>query len=314
MPERAGAADEEREGADQVRELVPNPTTGGRSGARLARVCTGAVVAALLCGAALGCAFGADTAPVPDFAPDSATGWLAQDDEFIPPPDGPGPIVSDPAHPYISFYKWRTNPSPAFRVADLTNPILQPWVKERLKKVNERALSGKVVSIPKERCWPVGVPAFLLLPATPVYFIQTPREVLMIWTQDHQVRRVSLNVPHSAGIKPSWFGESIGRYEGDTLVVDTIGHSTRTFVDNYQTPHTDALHVVERFRMIDGGKTLEVKAHVEDPGAFTTPWDAVQRYGRVKQGPLPEMACAENNDDYFHHGLDPMPHADTPDF
>jgi hypothetical protein len=298
-----------------VRELVPNPATGGVSGARLGRVRTGAVVAGLLgAGVALGCAFGADTAPVPDFAPDSATGWLAQDDEFIPPPDGPGPVLSDPRHPYISFYKWRTNPNPAFRVADLTNPILQPWVKEQLKKVNERALSGKVVSIPKERCWPVGVPAFLLLSATPVYFIQAPSEVLMIWTQDHQVRRVYLNVPHSAGIKPSWFGESVGRYEGGTLVVDTIGLSSRTFVDNYQTPHTDALHVIERFGMIDDGRTLEVNVHVEDPGAFTTPWDAVQHYGRVKQGPLPEMACAENNDDYFRHGLDPMPRADTPDF
>jgi hypothetical protein len=297
-------------GEAHVRVLVPKPTSGGA----VAAVLIAAALAGLVRAAMLAAAFGAESAAPPNFAPDSATGWLAQDDEFIPPPAGPGPVVSDPAHPYISFYKWRTNPNPAFRVADLGNPILQPWVKEQLKKVNERALSGKVVSIPKERCWPVGVPAFLLLPATPVYFIQTPREVTMIWMQDHQVRRVYLNVAHSAAIKPSWFGESVGHYEGDTLVVDTIGLSTRTFVDNYQTPHTAQLHVVERFRMIDGGKTLEVKAHVEDPGAFTSPWDAIQRYQRVRQGPIQEMACAENNDDYFHHELDPMPQADTPDF
>jgi hypothetical protein len=255
----------------------------------------------------------ADNGPLPNFAPDSVTGWLAQDDEFIPPPSGPGPIRFDPAHPYISFYKNPRNPHPAFRVADLTNPILQPWTREALKKANERALSGKVASIPKERCWPVGVPAFLLLPATPVYFIQTPKEVNLIWMQDHQVRRVYLDVPHASNPKPSWLGESVGHYEGDALVVDTIGLSTRTFVDNYLTPHTDALHVVERFHLINDGKALEVNVHVEDPGAFTTPWDAIQRYRRVS-APFQENACAENNGDMFNQGLDPMPQADRPDF
>jgi len=279
----------------------------------------GGVLAGLVCaGISLGAVFGAETvqvaSAVPDFAPNSTTGWLAQDDEFIPPPSGPGPVKSDPGRPYISFYKWRDNPNPMFRVADLSNPILQPWAREQLRQVNERVLSGKVVSIPKERCWPVGVPAFLLLPATPVYFMQTRKEVVMVWMQDHQVRHVYLDVPHSASPKPSWFGESVGRYEGDALVVDTVGLSARTFVDNYQTPHTDQLHVVERFRLVDGGKTLEVNAHMEDAGAFTTPWTAIQRYRRVEQGPMAEMACAENNDDHFHHDLGPMPQADHPDF
>jgi hypothetical protein len=274
----------------------------------------GGVLAGLVCAAVgLGSALGAETG-APNFAPTSATGWLAQDDEFIPPPSGPGPVRSDPARPYISFYKWRDNPNPMFRVADLSNPILQPWVRDELRQVNARVLAGKVVSIPKERCWPVGVPAFLLLPATPVYFSQTRQEVVMVWMQDHQVRHVYLDVPHSANLKPSWFGESVGRYEGDSLLVDTIGLSTRTFVDNYQTPHTDALHVVERFRMVDAGKTLEVNVHVEDAGAFTVAWNAIQRYRRVEQGPMIEMACAENNGDHFHHGLDPMPQADRPDF
>src|SRR5580704_6517941 len=70
---------------------------------------------------------------VPNFAPTVATGWLAQDDEFIVPPSGPGPIVSDPAHPYISFYKFPRNPHPTFRVAELSNPILQPWTRDRLR-------------------------------------------------------------------------------------------------------------------------------------------------------------------------------------
>jgi hypothetical protein len=271
--------------------------------------------ASLLCvAAALLSAAGAETAKAPNFAPDDLTGWQLSDDEFIPPPSGPGPVVSDPAHPYVSFYRFPRNPRPTFRVAELSNPILQPWVRERLRKVNERSLSGQVVAIPKERCWPVGVPAFLLLPATPVYFLQTPKQVSMIWMQNHQVRRVYMDVPHAAKVTPSWYGESVGRYEGDTLVVDTIGISDKSYVDNYQTPHTDQLHVVERFHLIDGGKTLEVNIHLEDPGAFTTPWNAIQRYRRTTNGPLSENVCAENNGDHFHHDLEPMPEADKPDF
>jgi hypothetical protein len=264
--------------------------------------------------AGLGPAAGAETVKKPNFAPDDLTGWQLLDDEFIPPPSGAGPVVSDPAHPYVSFYRFPRNPKPTFRVADLTNPILQPWARERLRKVNERSLSGQVVAIPKERCWPVGVPAFLLLPATPVYFLQAPKQVSMIWMQNHQVRRVYLDVPHSANVTPSWYGESVGHYEGDALVVDTIGISDKSYVDNYQTPHTGQLHVVERFHLIDDGKTLEVNVHVEDPGAFTMPWNAIQRYRRTTGGPLSEVVCAENNDDHFHHRLEPMPEADKPDF
>jgi hypothetical protein len=255
---------------------------------------------------------GADA--IPNFAPNADTGWQLTDDEFIPPPSGPGPVVSDPAHPYISFYRFPRNPDPTFRVADLSNPILQPWVREALRKANERSLSGKYIAIPKERCWPVGVPAFLLLPATPVYFLQGEKEVKMIWTQDHQVRRVFMNVPHSAKPKPTWFGESVGHYEGDTLVVDTIGLNDKTYVDNYFTPHTEQLHVIERFRMVDGGKQLEVNVHVEDPGAFTTSWNAIQRYRRTETGPMPETVCAENNGDHFSQNLEPMPTAARADF
>jgi len=269
----------------------------------------GAISLALL---AVPSANGADA--IPNFAPSAATGWQLADDEFIPPPSGPGPVVSDPAHPYISFYRFPQNPKPTFRVADLSNPILQPWTREALRKTNEKSLSGKYLAIPKERCWPVGVPAFLLLPATPVYFLQGEKEVTMIWTQDHQVRHVFLNAAHSARSKPSWFGESVGRYEGDTLVVDTIGLNDKTFVDNYQTPHTEQLHVIERFRMVEDGKTLEVNVHVEDPGAFTTPWNAIQRYRRMETGPMPEIVCAENNGDHFSQNLEPMPTAARPDF
>ena len=275
------------------------------------------LAAALLAGAALAPAFSADEGarkPIPNFAPDTKTGWQLSDDDFLLPESGPGPVVSDPRYPYISFYRYQANPRPSFRVADLNNIILQPSTKDALRKANERALSGQIIAVPKERCIPVGVPAFLLYPATPVYFLQTPNEVVMIWMQDHQVRRIRLNEQHAANPRTEWFGDSVGHYEGDTLVVDTIGLSPRTYVDNYFTPHTAELHVVERFRMIEGGRTLEVKVHVEDPGAFTMPWNAIQLYRRMDNGPMVETVCAENNGDHFDHDIGAIPTAERPDF
>ena len=103
-------------------------------------------------------------------------------------------------------------------------------------------------------------------------FLQTAKEVWIFWTEDKQVRRVYMDVPHSADPKPSWYGESVGHYEGDTLVIDTIGLNDKTFVDIYRTPHTEKLHVVERWRMVDGGQMMEAMFTVDDPDAFYQPW------------------------------------------
>jgi hypothetical protein len=155
---------------------------------------------------------------------------------------------------------------------------------------------------------PAGVPGFHLYGFQPLYFVQTPKEVIMIYSNDQQVRHVYLNVPHSTNRKPSWYGESVGHYEGDTLVVDTIGLNEKTFVDNFRTPHTQKLHVVERFRLIDGGKAMQVDITFDDPDAFNRPWSVMQRYDRVQQ-PMDEQICAENNTQFF-----PIPVADKPDF
>src|SRR5215471_20562889 len=93
-------------------------------------------------------AVAAQAQSTPDFSPDRTTGWIATGQAFLPPASGPGPVVTDPAHlpqPGVS----------SFRVADLSNPILQPWAREELRKANERALSGKAAYTPKERCWPI---------------------------------------------------------------------------------------------------------------------------------------------------------------
>ncbi len=187
------------------------------------------------------------------------------------------------------------------------------WVVEEMRKANDWVLAGKIPFRARERCYPAGVPGWVIYTlAEPISILQTDKQVTMINHGGPEVRRIYLDVPHSANPKPSWYGESVGHYEGgDTLVVDTI--STKTFIDNYRTPHTDQLHVIERYKLIDGGKMMEVMISVDDPGAFTTPWLAMQRFRRV-QREWTEDICAENNFDFLQYEVAPLPQAAKPDF
>jgi hypothetical protein len=303
---------------------------------RHGRPCGSAAASALICCLAIcaGAQAQTTTAPIPNFAPDEHTSWYPDrpdGDNFLPPASGPGPVMSRPGYPYVpNNGRDFASSNPTYRIADLTNPILQPWVVEQMKRDNDEVLAGKIPFMARERCYPGGVPEFDIyrrVGPPMVFFVQTPKEVLIIWRGDQQVRHIYLNVPHSKDPIPSWYGESVGHYEGDTLVVDTIGLNTKTFVDNYRTPHTEQLHVIERFHLINGGKTMQVDIHVEDPGAFTTPWDAVQRFARWDKDKLlakGESICAESAAyDYFNTGnygathtseLAPIPQADEPDF
>jgi hypothetical protein len=243
--------------------------------------------------------------------------WMEVGDELLPPPSGAGPITNDPKYPYIDNGKARRlGKQPTYRVADLSNPVLQPWAREQMRKANDDVMAGKVPFRPRERCYPGGVPGFVVYTLVePFYFLQTKNDVTIINAGGPEVRHVYLNVPHSERPEQSWYGESVGHYEnGDTLVVDTVGISTKSFVDNYRTPHTDKLHVIERFRLTDGGKGLEDFITVEDPGTFNTAWSAIQRWKSVESTPLEEQICAENNVDFFGYGVAPLPHADKPDF
>jgi hypothetical protein len=247
---------------------------------------------------------------------DNASAWLMVGDELLPPPSGPGPVTFDKRYPYVDNGRARrTGTQPTYRVADLSNPILKPWAAEEMKKANEWVLAGKVPFRPRERCYPAGVPGWVVYTlAEPIFILQTNTQVTMINQGGPEVRRIYLDVPHTATPTPSWYGESVGHYEGgDTLVVDTIAISTKTFVDNYRTPHTDKLHVIERYKLVDGGKMIEVMMSVDDPGAFTTPWSAMQRFRRVPRE-FSEDICAENNFDFLQYEVAPLPQAAQPDF
>src|SRR5437773_10917418 len=202
----------------------------------------------------------------PDFS-SMSYGWVSLRGGIVPMPGSPRPVGQDPGRPLVAN---NTGQQPTFPYADLNNPNLTAFARDGLKKANDLSDSGFAMYSRGSRCWATGVPVAINSVVQPTFFIQTPKEVITIGQGDQTVRHIYLDVPHSPNPKPSWYGESVGHYEGETLIVDTIGQNTKTFVDNYRTPHTDQLHVVERFRMIDGGKTLEVNIHVEDARAFTT--------------------------------------------
>jgi hypothetical protein len=304
MPEAAGEA------ANYA--ISDGETTMSRFGAMC--LVTGALCAA---GAAVA-AEGVTKQVIPNFAFTDKTGWvldrsLGPDDLLPPPTGGPGPITFDKVHPYVPNGSGK---QPTYRVADLTNPILLPWTLPSMKKANDEVLAGKVPFRARERCWPVGVPGFNAYSLVePFFFYQLPDKVVVINRGGPEIRRIYLNVTHSKDVKPSWYGESVGHHEnGDTLVIDTIGISPKSYTDNYRTPHTDQLHVVERWKLAADAQTVDVTIFVEDPGAFTTPWTAVQRWRRVENAPMSMATCSENNGDFFEHGLVPLPQADKPDF
>jgi hypothetical protein len=249
--------------------------------------------------------------------------WLAEAADWMDPPAGTpghGRIANDPDHPLLNNAQARRlGVQPTLRIGNYKDTVLKPWAAEAMKASNDEALSGKL-DVPfaaQARCWPGGVPGQLLYPAEPFYFIQTPKEVWMIWQRDHMVRRIYMTGKHTANPKPEAFGESIGHYEGgDTLVVDTIGLATHNnFIDNFRTPHTEKEHVVERFTISPDGKELAAVVMVEDPDTFNEPLHMMNKWRKV-ENPLGETVCAENNNDsmFFHQKLAPMPEATRVDF
>jgi hypothetical protein len=246
----------------------------------------------------------------PDFSANNA-GWISVGGEWLPLPGSPPPVRQDPAHRYVPN---NVGGQPTFRIADINNPNLTQFAKDSLKKTNDEVLSGKPMWSRSARCWATGVPAWLLTPAQPMFFIQTPQQVRMLAQHDNDVRRINMNVAHSANPKPSWYGESVGRYEGDTLVIDTIGLNDKTFVDNFRTPHSEKLHVVERLRLVEDGKFLEAEVVIDDPAVFLKPLHVTKRSRRV-EAKLAEWRCAAGEmNNPFGYDVDPLPTATKADF
>ena len=288
------------------------------------RVLMGASLAAIALVTAVGYSW---SAPAKDAIPQLGGGGMAWNVNFWdyildpPPGSGHGPIKTDPAYPYNS----QIQNGRLFREGELQvsivntkDPILKPWAAKQMQETNDELLSGKrkLSFVAQSRCWPGGVPGQLLF-LEPLYFLQTPKEVFMLWQRNSFVRHIFLSDKHSGNVKPSWFGESIGHYEnGDTLVVDTIGLAggKNHFIDNFRTPHTDRLHVVERFTISPDSKVLTAIVKVEDPDTFNGPLTLKETWRR-NDVPIEESVCAEDGGvDHFQQNLYPIPVAAKPDF
>ena len=277
-------------------------------------VAAGALIAAL-CGSVVFAQAATSQGEIPALGSREFAFLAVGADWMDPPPgSGHGPIKPDPAHPFRGNVG---GGQATLRIGDSKDSVLKPWAAKQMLESNEEALDGKrdVPFAAQARCYPGGVPGQLLYPAEPFYFVQTPKVVYMIWQRDHMVRHIFMTDKHSSNLKPAWFGESIGRYENGELVVDTIGllgPGKMSFIDNFRTPHTEKLHVVERFKLSADGN-LEANVRVEDPDTFNEPLSMMQRWRRVTNE-LIETVCAENNSDFFNQNLFPIPEATKPDF
>jgi hypothetical protein len=269
-------------------------------------------------------------ATIPDFSGIWAHPYLTG---FEIPPSGPGPVLNT---------QRQRNGVANFQmlVGDYNNPILQPWAAQVVKKHGEISLAGKGYPTPSNQCWPGGVPYvfwdFLM------QMWQQGDRITMLYRHGNEVRHVRMNQSHPAHVAPSWYGDSVGHYEGAALVIDTIGIKVGPFamVDMYGTPHTTALHVTERYRLIDyaaaqeaiarndkenlrvrqdgfdpdyRGKVLQLEFTVEDPGAFTTPWSSLITYRR-SFNEWTDLICAENRHEYYGGVDSAVPTAVKPDF
>jgi hypothetical protein len=284
---------------------------------------------------AVGTAGGAtqNRASIPEFS----GAWTKPYIGIESPASGPGPVTNrSRRNGRRDIYQY---------VGDYTNPILKPEAADIVKKHGEISLTGVPYPSPRNQCWPEGVPGIFV--ETAMQLLQQPDKITILYPYDHQVRRVRMNEPHAARLTPSWYGDSVGHYESDTLVIDTVGIKIGPFamVDFYGTPYTAALHVVERYRLIDDsaakegqarglkenaflpdgsdgdggmvadpqykGQALQLEFTVEDEGVFTTPWSATVTYRRALDTIL-ENVCAENPHELSRQVA--LPTAENPDF
>jgi hypothetical protein len=271
---------------------------------------------------------------------------------FEPPASGPGPVTNlsrwagqgnsgtlsgslalPPGKVGISDYDQL--------VGDYNSPILQPWAAAVVKRFGEMSLAGITYPNPSNQCQPSPMP-FIYKLQTIRMLHQLDRITIVYSGYNDEVRRVRLNQPHPSPLTPSWYGDSVGHYEGDTLVIDTVGVKTDrkyAMIDLFGTPYTDKLHIVERYRLRDyddvkdalernnkenwlfagdvwtrhrGDKFLQLHVTIEDAGVFTTPWSATLTYAPADQPA--ESICAENPNEYYNNREADIPKAAKPDF
>ena len=224
-----------------------------------------------------------------------------------------------------------------------SSPMLKPEAQRVVKQRFDSTQAGKPYPTPSSTCWPMVAP--MIFRVQEMQLLQGKDHVTLIYMQDHEVRHVRLNAQHPAKVTPTWHGDSVGHYEGDTLVIDTIGAKVGPVpvIDQAGSPFSEALHVVERYRLISyedakeardrnvavngppgtrqaasidesyKGKGLQVEFTVEDPNTFTKPWSGIATYSKADDIWV-ENVCAENMFEYYNNRNTTAPIAAKPDF
>ncbi len=204
-----------------------------------------------------------------------------------PGPPGPVPVLSD-GHPDLSGI-WNGQ-----RIVKQDGPFMLPWAE---KLVAERATTSGADDF-EARCLPGGPPR-----AAPYHtsLFSTPKLVLILFEGNtHMYRQLFVDgSDHPKDLKPTFYGDSRAHWDGDTLVVDTIGFNDKSWIDMAGHPHTKQMHLTERFHRRDYGN-LEIGIVIDDPGTYTKPWTQ-SRVTTLETGmEMTEYVCNENNQDPGH--------------
>ena len=196
---------------------------------------------------------------------------------------------------------------------DADPPPMTPWALEKFAGAKPtfgpKNFAVAETNDPVYKCFPPGMPRIYFHPF-PMEIIQTPGRVLMFYEYDHLVRQIYTDGrPHRDDLPALWLGDSIGRWEGDTLVVETTNFNDQTWIDRRGVPHSDQLKVTERIRRIDA-KSLQIDITIEDPIAFTRPWTAV-RFFTLTDWQITEMSCMDNVN-FLEYEQDVLQHEGKP--
>jgi len=173
----------------------------------------------------------------------------------------------------------------------VTDPApYQPWAAQKvLESFNKRGIDD-----PLALCLPAGVPRVTIVGLFPFQIVQTPQRIVIMYEYMHVFRVIPLNVKHQDDLVPTYMGDSVGRWEGDTLVVDVTGFNDRTWLTGTGTFHSEALHVTERYTRVDKDQ-INYDVTMDDPNVFTRPW-TIHTTMMLREGTrVQEYVCAENN-------------------
>jgi hypothetical protein len=202
-----------------------------------------------------------------------------------PPSSGVGPGVFGVPTPLTVFPA--ENNDIVANYGDYRSPLLRPWAAALVKAQGEADAAGMPFF---ETCAPAGLLITWARPNT-LQIIQSPKTVVLLF-KGYASRIIHLDGHHPAKTEPSVYGHSVGHWEGDTLVVDTVGFDGRAPLDRFGTPGTRDTHIVERVDLRHGGEVLEVDFWVDDPLVFTQPWKSIVTYARASKVD-PEDICQE---------------------